>query len=80
MVIRLLIAFALLVAWAVSVRAISLSARTERLIDQLEQLRVVIDRLERCGPGGERAAYSMSLTVSVYCMGCAIGQGFGWMF
>ena len=37
------------------------SARTDRLIDRLEQLGVVIDRLERCGPGAERAAYNMGV-------------------
>ena len=58
---RLLLAFALLVAWAAPARAISLSARTDRLIDRLERLGVVIDRLERCGPGTERAAYSMGV-------------------
>ena len=31
------------------------------LIDRLEQLGVVIDRLERCGPWAERAAYSMGV-------------------
>ena len=58
---RLLLAFALLVAWAAPARAISLSARTDRLIDRLELLGVVIDRLERCGPGAERAAYNMGV-------------------
>ena len=59
LVVRLLLAFALLASWATPARAISLSARTDRLIDRLEQLGVVIDRLERCGPGAERAAYNM---------------------
>ena len=58
---RLLLAFALLASWAAPARAISLSARTDRLIDRLVQLGVVIDRLERCGPGAERAAYNMGV-------------------
>ena len=61
MPIRLLLAFALLASWSTPARAISLSARTNRLIDRLEQLGVVIDRLERCGPGAERAAYNMGV-------------------
>ena len=61
MVVRLLLAFALLAPWSAPARAISLSARTDRLIDRLEQLGVVIDRLERCGPGAERAAYNMGV-------------------
>ena len=61
MVVRLLVPFALLVAWAAPVRAVSLSAQTDRLIHRLEQLGVVIDRLERCGPGAERAAYNMGV-------------------
>ena len=61
MLIRLLLASALLAYWATPARAISLSARTDRLIDRLEQLGVVIDRLERCGPGAERAAYNMGV-------------------
>ena len=40
---------------------VSLSARTDRLIDRLQQLGVAIDRLERCGPGAERAAYNMGV-------------------
>jgi hypothetical protein len=59
--VRLLLAVALLASWAAPARAISLSARTDRLIDRLEQLGVVIDRLERCGPGAERAAYNMGV-------------------
>ena len=61
MVVRLLLALALLVPWAAPARAVSLSARTDRLIDRLQQLGVVIDRLERCGPGAERAAYNMGV-------------------
>ena len=48
-------------AWAAPARAVSLSARTDRLLDRLQQLGVVIDRLERCGPGAERAAYNMGV-------------------
>ena len=51
-------AVALIVAWTAPARAVSLSARTDRLLDRLQQLGVVIDRLERCGPGAERAAYN----------------------
>ena len=58
-----LLAFALLAPRAAPARAISLSARTDRLIDRLEQLGVVIDRLERCGPGVERAAHNMGVTI-----------------
>ena len=58
---RFLLAFALLASWATPARATSLSARTDRLIERLEQLGVVIDRLERCGPGVERAAYNMGV-------------------
>ena len=61
LLIRLLLAFALLASWGAPARAISLSARTDRLINRLEQLGVVIDRLERCGPGAERAAYNMGV-------------------
>ena len=50
-----------MLAWAAPARAVSLSARTDRLIDRLQQLGVVIDRLERCGPGTERAAYNMGV-------------------
>ena len=50
-----------MVAWATSASAASLSARTDRLIDRLQQLGVVIDRLDRCGPGAERAAYNMGV-------------------
>ena len=57
----LLLAFALLASWSTPARAISLSARTNRLIDRLEQLGVVIDRLERCGSCAERAAYNMGV-------------------
>ena len=56
-----MLALALLASWASPARAISLSARTDRLIDRLQQLGVVIDRLERCGPGAERAAYNMGV-------------------
>ena len=61
LLVRLLPASALLASWATPARAISLSARTDRLIDRLEQLGVVIDRLERCGPGAVRAAYNMGV-------------------
>ena len=50
-----------MLAWAAPARAVSLSARTNRLLDRLQQLGVVIDRLERCGPGAERAAYNMGV-------------------
>ena len=50
-----------MLAWAAPARAVSLSARTDRLIDRLQQLGVVIDRLKRCGPGAERAAYNMGV-------------------
>ena len=58
---RLLLALALLVVWAAPARSVSLSARTDRLIDRLQQLGVVIDWLDRCGPGSERAAYNMGV-------------------
>ena len=58
---RLLLSIALLVAWGVPAHSVSLSARTDRLIDRLQQLGVVIDRLDRCGPGAERAAYNMGV-------------------
>ena len=61
MAVRLLLAVALLIAWAAPARAVSLSAQTDRLINRLQQLGVVIDRLERCGPGAERAAYNMGV-------------------
>ena len=58
---RLLLSIALLVAWGVPAHSVSLSARTDRLIDRLQPLGVVIDRLDRCGPGAERAAYNMGV-------------------
>ena len=58
---RLLLPIALLVAWGAPAHAVSLSARTDHLIDRLQQLGVVIDRLDRCGPGAERAAYNMGV-------------------
>ena len=61
MAVRLLLAVALLIAWAAPARAVSLSAQSDRLIDRLQQLGVVIDRLERCGPGAEGAAYNMGV-------------------
>ena len=61
MIARLLFALVFLVAWVSPARAVSLEARTDRLIYQLQQLGVVIDRLERCGPGAERAAYNMGV-------------------
>ena len=51
----------MLVGWNPSAGAASLSARTDRLMDQLQQLGVVIDRLDRCGPGAEQAAYNMGV-------------------
>ena len=51
----------LLVGWNPSVGAASPSVRTDRLMDQLQQLGVVIDRLDRCGPGAEQAAYNMGV-------------------
>ena len=56
-----LLAGALLIVSVAPARAVSLSARTDRLIDRLQQLGVAIDRLERCGPGAERAAYNMGV-------------------
>ena len=56
-----LLAGALLIASVVPARAVSLSALTDRLIDRLQQLGVAIGRLERCGPGAERAAYTMGV-------------------
>ena len=58
---RLVVFAGLLAAWVLPASAASLSLRTDRLIDQLEQLGVVIDRLGRCGPGLERAAYNMGV-------------------
>jgi len=58
---RLLLPIALLVAWGAPAHAVSLSARTDHLIDRLQRLGVVIDRLDRCGPGAERAAYNMGV-------------------
>lgn len=51
----------MLVGWNPSAGAASPSARTDRLMDQLQQLGVVIDRLDRCGPGAEQAAYNMGV-------------------
>ena len=58
---RLLASAACLVAWGVPAAAVSFSAQADRLIDRLQQLGVVIDRLDRCGPGLERAAYNMGV-------------------
>jgi len=58
---RLLLSVALLAIWNGSAGAASLSVRTDRLIDRLQRLGVVIDRLDRCGPGAERAAYNMGV-------------------
>ncbi|MDC3011417.1 hypothetical protein OAZ24_04210 [Synechococcus sp. AH-736-G21] len=58
---RLPASAACLVAWVIPSVAVSFSAQTDRLIDRLQQLGVVIDRLERCGPGAERAAYNMGV-------------------
>ena len=58
---RLLASAACLLAWVAPAVAVSFSAQTDRLIDRLQQLGVVIDRLERCGPGAERAAYNMGV-------------------
>ena len=60
--------------WAAPAGAASLSARTDRLIDRLQQLGVVIDRLDRCGPGAERAAYNMGVNRLVCPWGCATSQ------
>ena len=52
----------LLLVWvAPPASTASLSRRTDRLIERLESLGVVIDRLDRCGPGRERAAYNMGV-------------------
>ena len=58
---RLLASAACLVAWGVPAAAVSFSAQADHLIDRLQQLGVVIDRLDRCGPGLERAAYNMGV-------------------
>ena len=58
---RLLASAACLLAWVAPAVAVSFSAQADRLIDRLQQLGVVIDRLERCGPGLERAAYNMGV-------------------
>ena len=47
--------------WVAPASSASLSVRTDRLINRLQSLGVVIDRLERCGPGAERAAYNMGV-------------------
>lgn len=52
---------ALSLGWVSSVSAASISVRTDRLMDQLQRLGVAIDRLDRCGPGVERAAYNMGV-------------------
>ncbi|WP_186570626.1 hypothetical protein [Synechococcus sp. PROS-U-1] len=52
--------------WVAPASLASLSVRTDRLINRLQSLGVVIDRLERCGPGAERAAYNMG--VNRLCM------------
>ena len=52
--------------WVAPASSASLSVRTDRLINRLQSLGVVIDRLERCGPGAERAAYNMG--VNRLCM------------
>ena len=52
----------LLLAWvAPPASTASLSRRTDRLIERLESLGVAIDRLDRCGPGLESAAYNMGV-------------------
>ena len=58
---RLLFAVVGLAVWAAPVGATSLSTQTDRLIERLERLGVAIDRLDRCGPGLERAAYNMGV-------------------
>ena len=50
-----------LAVWVAPVGAASLSMRTDRLIERLEGLGMAIDRLERCGPGLERAACNMGI-------------------
>ena len=61
MSIRLLLAFPLLARPGQPLLERFYFQRTDRLIDRLEQLGVVIDRLERCGSGAERAAYNMGV-------------------
>ena len=61
LVCRGLLPVALLFAWVVPASTASFSERTDRLIDRLQQLGVVIDRLDRCGLGLERAAYNMGV-------------------
>ena len=62
MVCRGLLPLALLLVWvAPPASTASFSERTDRLIERLEGLGVEIDRLERCGPGLERAAYNMGV-------------------
>ena len=57
------------------------SAHGDWLIDRREQLGVVIDRLERCGPGAERATYNMG--VNRLCLSQGLHdqpEGFSCMF
>ena len=58
---RLLFSLAFLVAWVPPAEAVSVAAQTDRLMERLQLLGVVIDRLDRCGPGRERAAYNMGV-------------------
>ena len=58
---RLFLIAVLWFVWVAPAAATSLLARTNRLIERLESLGVAIDRLERCGPGAERAAYNMGV-------------------
>ena len=51
----------LFIAFVLPASATSPALRTDRLIERLQQLGVVIDRLDRCGPGAERAAYNMGV-------------------
>jgi len=51
----------LFIAFVLPVSATSPVLRTDRLIERLQRLGVEIDRLDRCGPGAERAAYNMGV-------------------
>ena len=75
MAVRLLLAISLPIAWAAPARAVSLSAQSDRLIDRLQQLGVVIDRLERCGPGAEGAAYNMGVNRLSLLQGLRVEPG-----
>ena len=68
-----------LLAWLAPASSASFSVRTDRLINRLKSLGVVIDRLERCGPWAERAPYNMGVVDCACPRGCAMSQGFSWM-